>query len=66
MGQDSVPQKMRFFGINQGLLVMGDFIHVYDFVNIIDRAEVALLMQATLNGAEQAGYTDGIWFLNYK
>ena len=40
--------------------------YLYDFENIRNKAETPLLMQAVLNGAEQAGYMDGIIFLNYE
>ena len=36
------------------------------FKNIRNNAEKPFLVQAVLNGAEQAGYTDGILFLNYE
>jgi hypothetical protein len=43
--------------MDQGPASMGEVVHLYNF---------ALLVQAVLNGAEQAGYTDGIRFLNYE
>jgi hypothetical protein len=42
------------------------FVHLYNFENLRNRTETPLLMQAVLNGAEQAGYMDGIIFLNYE
>ena len=45
---------------------MEDIIHFFNFDQIRNRAEVPFLMQAALNGAEQAGYTGGIIFLNYE
>ena len=44
---------------------MAEVVHLYNFQNIRNRTEIPLLIQAILNGAEQAGYTDGIIFLNY-
>ena len=66
MGKDSVIQKGRFIGLDQGPTSMGEVVHLYNFENIQNRNETALLMQAVLNGAEQAGYRDGIIFLNYE
>jgi len=66
MGKDSVEQKGRFVGVDQGPTSRSDVVHLYNFKNIRNTAELPLLMQAVLNGAEQAGYTDGIIFLNYK
>ena len=66
MGKDSVQQKRRFVGVDQGPTSKSDVVHLYNFKNIRNTAEIPLLMQAVLNGAEQAGYTDGIIFLNYK
>jgi hypothetical protein len=45
---------------------MGEVVHLYNFENLRNRIETPLLMQAVLNGAEQAGYMDGIIFLNYE
>lgn len=45
---------------------MAQVLHIYNFENIRDRTEIPLLIQAVLNGAEQAGYTDGIIFLNFE
>jgi len=39
---------------------------IINFKNIRNNAEKPFLVQAVLNGAEQAGYTDGILFLNYE
>jgi hypothetical protein len=66
MGNDSVEQKGRFVGVDQGPTSRSDVVHLYNFTNRRNTAEIPLLMQAVLNGAEQAGYTDGIIFLNYK
>ena len=66
MGKDSVEQKGRFVGVDQGPTSRSDVAHLYNFKNIRNTAEIPLLMQAVLNGAEQAGYTDGIIFFNYK
>jgi hypothetical protein len=66
MGKDSVEQKKRFVGFDQGPTSISDVVHLYNFKNIRNTAEKPLLMQAVLNGAEQEGYTDGIIFLNYK
>ena len=51
---------------DQGPASMGEVVHLYNFENIRNRTETPLLMQAVLNGAEQAGYMDGIIFLNYE
>ena len=66
MGKASVSQKGKYIGLDKGPASMGDVIHLYNFENIRNRAETPFLMQAVLNGAEQAGYTGGILFLNYK
>ena len=52
--------------MDQGPASMAEVVHLYNFENIRNRTETPLLMQAVLNGAEQAGYTDGIIFLNYE
>ena len=66
MGKDSVDQKGKFIGTDQGPASMGEVVHLYNFENIRNRTETPLLMQAVLNGAGQAGYMDGIIFLNYE
>ena len=66
MGKDSVDQKRKFIGMDQGPASMEEVVHLYDFRNIRNRTEIPLLTQAVLNGAEQAGYMDGIIFLNYE
>jgi hypothetical protein len=66
MGKDSVAQKGKFIGMDQGPASIGEVVHLYNFENLRNRTETPLLMQAVLNGAEQAGYTDGIIFLNYE
>ena len=66
MGKDSVDQKGKFIGMDQGPASMGEVVHLYNFENLRNRIETPLLMQAVLNGAEQAGYMDGIIFLNYE
>ena len=66
MGKDSVDQKRKFIGMDQGPASMGEVVHLYNFENIRNRTETPLLMQAVLNGAEQAGYMNGIIFLNYE
>jgi hypothetical protein len=66
MGKDSVEQKGGFVGVDPGPTSRSDVVHLYNFKNIRNTAEIPLLIQAVLNVAEQAGYTDGIIFLNYK
>jgi hypothetical protein len=66
MGKDSVDQKGRFVDLDNGPSSMTEIVHLYNFQNIRNRSEIPGLMQAVLNGAEQAGYTDGIHFINYK
>lgn len=66
MGKDSVDQKGRFIGLDKGPKSRDDVLHLYNFKNIRNNAEKPFLVQAVLNGAEQAGYTDGILFLNYE
>lgn len=66
MGNDSVDQKERFIGMDQGPSSIEEVVHLYNFENIRNKAETPLFMQAVLNGAEQAGYMDGIIFLNYE
>ena len=66
MGKKSVNQKKRFIGLNKGPKSKEDVIHLYNFKNIRNNAEKPFLVQAVLNGAGQAGYTDGILFLNYE
>ena len=65
MGKDSVDQKQRFIGINKGTKSRNDVLHLYNFKNIRNNVEKPFLVQAVINGAEQAGYTDDILFLNY-
>ena len=64
MGKDSVVQKANW--AREGVGSMEEIIHFYNFDKIRDKAEIPRLMQAVLNGAEQAGYADGIIFLNYE
>ena len=66
MGKDSVAQKERFIGLNKGPKSRDDVLHLYNFKNIRNNAEKPFLVQAVLNGAEQAGYNDGIFFFNYE
>ena len=66
MGKESVDQKERFIGLDKGPKSRDDVLHLYNFKNIRNNAEKPFLVQAVLNGAEQAGYTDGILFLNYE
>lgn len=66
MGRDSVDQKQRFIGLEQGPKSSDEVLHVYNFNKIIDRKEVPGLVQAVLDGAEEAGNTKGIMFINYK
>lgn len=66
MGKDSVGQKERFLGLEKGPQSLDDVLHLYNFKNIRNPDEIPGLMQAVLNGAEQAGYTDGVRFLNYE
>ena len=66
MGKDSVAQKGKFIGVDRGPKSKDDVVHLYNFQNIRNNAEKPLLVQAVLNGAEQAGYMDGILFLNYQ
>ena len=62
MGKDSVKQKGTFIDMDQGPVSIEEVVHLYNFENIRNRTETPLLMQAVLNGAEQAGYMDGIIF----
>lgn len=66
MGKNSIRQKRKFIGMDQGPTSMSEVVHLYNFKNIRNRSETPLIMQAVLNGAEQAGYMDGIIFLNYE
>ena len=66
MGKDSVDQKGKFIGMDEGPASMEEVVHLYNFGNIRNRTETLLLMQVVLNGAEQAGYMNGIIFLNYE
>nr|QUS63749.1 hypothetical protein [Haslea silbo] len=66
MGKDSVDQKERFIGLDKGPKSRDDVLHLYNFKKMRNNAEKPFLVQAVLNGAEQAGYTDGIRFLNYE
>ena len=66
MGEDSVDQKEKFIDTTQGPTSIEEVVHLYNFENIRNRTETPILMQAVLNGAEQAGYMDGIIFLNYE
>jgi len=66
MGKDSVDQKIRHLGLDQGPASMEEVVHLYNFEKIRNRDEVPLLMQAVFTGAESKNYTDGIIFLNYE
>jgi hypothetical protein len=66
MGKDSVAQKGKFIGMDQGPASMEEVVHLYNFENIRNRTERPLLIEVVLNGAKQAGYMDGIIFLNYE
>lgn len=66
MGKDSVKQKLNYIGFDQGPKSKEEVIHIYNFEDIRDRTEVPFLMQAVLNGSEQAGCTDDNFFLNYE
>ena len=66
MGKGSVDQKERFIGVEKGPKCRADVLHLYNFKNIRNNAEKPFLVQAVLNGAEQASYTHGILFLNYE
>lgn len=66
MGKNSVDQKEKFIGLDHGPTSIKEVVHLYNFENIRNKAEIRILMQAILNGAEQAGDTDGIIFLNYE
>ena len=52
--------------MNQDPVSIGEVVHLYSFENIGNRIETPLLMQTILNAVEQAGYMDGIIFLNYE
>ena len=64
MGKDSVDQKQRFVGYEQGPTSKSEVLHLYNFEKIRNSGEKPILMQAVLNGAEQSGWTGGIIFLN--
>lgn len=64
MGKDSVDQKGRFIGLDKGPKSRDAILHLYNFKNIRNNAKIPFLVQAVLNGAKQAGYTDVIRFLN--
>ena len=66
MGKDSVDQKGKFIDMDQGPTSIEEVVHLYNFENIRNRTEIPILMQAVLNGTKQAGYMDGIIFLNYE
>lgn len=50
--------------MDQGPAFMEEIVHLCNFENIRNKTETPLLMSSVLNEAEQAGYTDGIIFLN--
>ena len=66
MGKKSVAQKRYYVNKDGGPTHISRIYHVCNFEKIINRSEVLILVQEFLNGAEQAGYTDNIWFLNYE
>lgn len=51
MGKDSVDQKKKFIGPDQGPASRLEIIHLPNFENIGNRIETPLLMQAVLNSA---------------
>lgn len=65
MGKESINQKDMFVGLNKGPTSREDVLHLFNFEAIQNRAEVPVLVQAVLNGAEQQGYTNNLMFLNY-
>lgn len=66
MGRDSVEQKERFVGFDQGPKSKQDVLHLYNFKNIRNPDEKPFLVQVVLNGAENAGDQEGIAFLNHE
>ena len=44
MGKDSVDQKGKFIGMDQGPASMGEVVHLYNFENIRNRTKTPLLM----------------------
>ena len=66
MGHDSFDQKERFVGFPQGPKSLNDVLHLFNFDNIRDPLEKPALVEAVINGAEDAGCTEGIAFMNKK
>lgn len=66
MGLSSIEQKVNFLCLDKGPVSMEEVVHLYNFEKIKNGNEKALLVQAVLNGAKQACYTDGIIFLNHE
>ena len=62
MGEDSVDQKEKFIDTTQGPTSIEEVIDLYNFKNIRNKTETPILMQTVLNGAEQTGYMDGLFF----
>lgn len=66
MGHSSPDQKKRFVCLPQGLKSLNDGLHLYNFDNIRNPIEKPALVEAVSNGAEDAGCTEGIAFINYE
>lgn len=66
MGIDSVKQKEKHLGLEDGPTSSDEVIHLYDFDNIKNRNEVPRLLQSLINGIEtEGGSLDSARFLNY-
>jgi hypothetical protein len=66
MGKDSVDQKGKFIGMDQGPASMEEVVHLYNFDKIRNSLEKPSLVSAVLNGAEDAGCGDNIAFINFE
>lgn len=66
MGKDSVKQKSKHIPVDDGIIVQkpgfpyspSEVYHIYNFNDMLNH-EVPGLVQAVLNGAEQAGLIEG-------
>ena len=63
----SIPvQKGQYVGVPNGVKSAEDVLHLVNFDKIRDSQEKPSFVNATLNGAEDAGSSKNIVFLNYE
>jgi hypothetical protein len=66
MGKNIPSQKERFIGLPQGPNSADEVFHLVNFDKIKNPFEKPLLVSAVLKGAEDAGCSDNIIFINFE